>query len=112
MACCVRIAAASVCWVRISATPRPIHGHCGGVLGAKLVVASQRIEDGAELLQSVWVVAGGKTVLEGRTRQVFARVERLRAVGPGLPQVTEVAQELRARGAPVRPDILTVDDAA
>jgi len=81
-------------------------------VGTTLVFVSHNMEDVAELVQRVWVLAGGKTVLQGPTRQVFTQVERLRELGLGLPQVTEVAHELRARGAPVRPDIITVDEAA
>jgi ABC-type uncharacterized transport system ATPase subunit len=76
------------------------------------VFVSHNMEDVAELVQRIWVLAGGKTVFQGATREVFTQVERLRELGLGIPQVTEVAYELRARGVSVRPDIVTVREAA
>jgi ABC-type uncharacterized transport system ATPase subunit len=75
------------------------------------VFVSHNMEDVAELVQRIWVLAGGTTVLHGVTREVFAQVERLRELGLGIPQVTEVAYELRKRGIAVRPDIVTVREA-
>ena len=79
--------------------------------GTTLVFVSHNMEDMAELVERVWVLAGGKTVLQGETRKVFTQVERLRELGLGIPQVTEVAYELRKRGVRVRPDIITVGEA-
>jgi energy-coupling factor transport system ATP-binding protein len=80
--------------------------------GTTLVFVSHNMEDVAELVQRVWVLAGGKTVLQGETRSVFTEVDQLRELGLGIPQVTEAAHELRARGVDVRPDIISVDEAA
>jgi energy-coupling factor transport system ATP-binding protein len=93
---------------QILETLRRLHDEAG----TTLVFVSHNMEDVAELVQRVWVLAGGKTVLRGETREVFTQVERLRELGLGIPQVTEVAYELRARGVDVRRDILTVDEAA
>jgi energy-coupling factor transport system ATP-binding protein len=93
---------------RILQTLRTLHDEAG----TTLVFVSHNMEDVAELVQRVWVLAGGKTVLHGETRAVFGQVEGLRELGLGIPQVTEVAHELRARGVDVRPDIITVDEAA
>jgi energy-coupling factor transport system ATP-binding protein len=93
---------------QILATLRSLHEEAG----TTLVFVSHNMEDVAELVQRVWVLAGGKTVLRGETREVFTAVRQLRELGLGIPQVTEVAHELRARGVQVRPDIITVDEAA
>jgi energy-coupling factor transport system ATP-binding protein len=93
---------------QVLATLRALHDEAG----TTLVFVSHNMEDVAELVQRVWVLAGGKTVLHGETRRVFTEVARLRELGLGIPQVTEVAHELRARGADVRPDIISVDEAA
>ena len=92
---------------QVLAALRSLHDEAG----TTLVFVSHNMEDVAELVQRVWVLAGGKTVLQGDTRQVFTEVERLRGLGLGIPQVTEVAHELRARGVRVRPDIIGVDEA-
>ena len=89
-------------------TLRAIHQDAG----TTLVFVSHNMEEVAELVQRVWVLAGGKTVLHGETRRVFTEVERLRELGLGIPQVTEVAHDLRGRGVPVRPDIISVSEAA
>jgi energy-coupling factor transport system ATP-binding protein len=44
-------------------------------------------------------------------RAVFADAPRLASLGLGLPQVTQCAHRLRERGLPVRPDVLTVEEA-
>jgi energy-coupling factor transporter ATPase len=92
---------------QILTTLRTLHA-----AGTSLVVVSHSMEDLGELVDTVWVFAAGKTVLHGAARRVFSEVERLRELGLGTPQVTEVAHELRARGMDVRRDILTVDEAA
>jgi energy-coupling factor transport system ATP-binding protein len=93
---------------QILATLRSLHDEAG----TTLVFVSHNMEDVAELVRRVWVLAAGKTVLQGDTRAVFTQVERLRELGLGIPQVTELAHELNRRGLNVRPDIITVDEAA
>jgi energy-coupling factor transport system ATP-binding protein len=93
---------------QILATLRSLHEEAG----TTLVFVSHNMEDVAELVRRVWVLAAGKTVLQGDTRAVFTQVERLRELGLGIPQVTELAHELNRRGLNVRPDIITVDEAA
>jgi energy-coupling factor transport system ATP-binding protein len=93
---------------QVLATLRALHDEAG----TTLVFVSHNMEDVAELVQRIWVLAGGKTVFHGETREVFTQVDRLRDLGLGNPQVTEVAYELRARGVSVRPDIVTVREAA
>ena len=93
---------------QVLATLRALHDEAG----TTLVFVSHNMEDVAELVQRIWVLAGGKTVFHGETREVFTQVDRLRELGLGIPQVTEVAYELRARGVSVRPDIVTVREAS
>jgi energy-coupling factor transport system ATP-binding protein len=58
------------------------------------------------------VMDGGRMLMQGPPRQVFARADELRAVGLAVPQVTEVAQRLRARGVDLPPAVLTVEELA
>lgn len=58
----------------------------------------------------VMVMESGKVVLSGTPRQVFAQVERLKEIGLDVPQVTELAHQLRQRGFDLPADVLTVEE--
>ena len=49
----------------------------------------------------VIVLAEGRTALEGTPREIFAMPERLRELELDVPQVTDIAHRLRARGLDV-----------
>ncbi|CAN5119797.1 energy-coupling factor transporter ATPase [soil metagenome] len=80
--------------------------------GTAVVIVSHDMDVVAELARRVWVLAGGRTVLRGSVREVFARVEELRELGLGIPQVCELAFELRRTGRKIRADVLTADELA
>ena len=46
----------------------------------------------------VYVMDHGKVVMQGRPREVFKDVERLKEYRLDVPQVTELAYELRKQG--------------
>ncbi len=79
--------------------------------GMTLVFVSSNMEDVAELVDRVYVMAEGRMVLSGATREVFAQPQLLARYGLGVPPVTEVMHELRARGKPVKVGVLTVAEA-
>jgi energy-coupling factor transport system ATP-binding protein len=60
----------------------------------------------------VVVLAEGQIALEGEPRTLFARPERLRELELDVPQVTEIAARLRARGVDVGVVPLTVNELA
>lgn len=80
--------------------------------GMAVVIVSHDMDVVAELARRVWVLADGRTVLRGTVREVFARVDELRELRLGIPQVSELADELRRAGRQVRADVLTVDELA
>jgi energy-coupling factor transport system ATP-binding protein len=53
-------------------------------------------------------MASGRITLSGSTREVFARRDELRRYGLDVPQVTQVAHELEARGIKLEHLPLTV----
>lgn len=55
----------------------------------------------------VVVMDGGKVVMEGNPRNIFSRVEELKALRLNVPQVTELAHELRKKGLPIKEGILS-----
>lgn len=60
----------------------------------------------------VIVMDKGKVVMQGTPREVFSRIEELKAYRLDVPQVTELAYELKKEGIPLPDGILTVDEFA
>ena len=60
----------------------------------------------------IFVMDGGKVAMQGTPREVFARVEELRALHLDVPQVTLLAHELRRRGLALPAGILTKEELA
>ena len=56
------------------------------------------------------VMNDGSVAMEGTPRQVFSRVEEIKALGLDVPPMAELAQALRDRGLPLPEGILTVSD--
>ncbi|MBR5579381.1 MAG: energy-coupling factor transporter ATPase [Lachnospiraceae bacterium] len=58
----------------------------------------------------VFVMDQGKVVLQGTPREIFTRVEELRKLRLDVPQVTELAYELKKAGLDVPEGILTKEE--
>ncbi|MFA5537237.1 MAG: energy-coupling factor transporter ATPase [Bacillota bacterium] len=58
----------------------------------------------------VIVMEDGKIVLEGKPREVFAQVSKLKELRMDVPQMTELASLLRQRGVDLPKDILSVEE--
>ena len=58
----------------------------------------------------VYVLDGGKVVIDGTPREVFSQVDRLKELRLDVPQVTEVAYELAKAGVPLKAGILTSEE--
>ena len=58
----------------------------------------------------VYVMDAGKVVMQGNPKAVFSRVDRLRELRLDVPQVTELAYELKKSGLPLSDGILTMDE--
>lgn len=54
----------------------------------------------------VFVMDGGKLVMEGTPRHVFSQVDKLKSLRLDVPQVTELAYELKKAGLPVKDGII------
>ena len=54
----------------------------------------------------VFVMDGGKLVMEGTPRQVFSQVDKLKSLRLDVPQVTALAYELKKAGLPVKDGII------
>ncbi len=60
----------------------------------------------------VIVMDQGKILMQGTPREIFSRVEELKAHRLDVPQVTMLAHELRKSGLPIPEGILTVEELA
>ena len=66
--------------------------------------------DEAVKADRVVVIDEGNIILDGTPKEVFRNVEQLKSVGLDVPQVTELAYELRKEGIDIPDDILTEDE--
>ena len=58
----------------------------------------------------VFVMDGGKLVMQGTPREIFSEVEKLKELRLDVPQVTLLAYELRKSGVDLPKGILTTDE--
>lgn len=80
--------------------------------GTTLVFVSPNMEEMASVVNRIYVMEDGRTVMNGTTREVFAQPEALRLYGMGVPQVSAVANALARDGVPMPRTPLTVAEAA
>ena len=79
--------------------------------GVTIILVSHNMDHVAELAETIHIIVGGQSVLNGAARQIFSQPGLLRDYGLEVPQVTRVMHGLRARGKEVRADLLTVREA-
>lgn len=58
----------------------------------------------------VYVMDNGHIEMEGTPREIFSRVEELKALRLSVPQVTQLGYELKKKGLPLPDGILTIDE--
>ena len=58
----------------------------------------------------VYVMDDGKIVLEGKPKEVFSQVDELKKLRLDVPQVTELAYELKKEGLDLPDGVLTIDE--
>lgn len=76
-----------------------------------LILVSHSMEDVAKLVDRLVVLYKGAVEMQGSPREVFRQAERLREIGLGIPQVTELMGRLREKGFAIDETVLTVDEA-
>ncbi len=59
---------------------------------------------------NVFVMDSGKVVMQGYPREIFSQVEKLKKYRLDVPQVTELAYELKQEGIPLTDGILTIEE--
>lgn len=66
--------------------------------------------DEAAQADRILVMNEGRLVMSGKPKEIFSQTEQLKAFHLDVPQVAELAAELRKRGVPVPADVITVDE--
>ena len=76
----------------------------------KTIIHITHFMDEAIEADRVIVIEEGKIVMQGMPREIFSQVDELRRLGLDVPQMTELAHELKLEGIGLREDILTVEE--
>lgn len=79
--------------------------------GNTVLLVSHSMEDVAKFATKVLVLNDTGVLLYGTVDEVFSRAEEIRAIGLGIPQITQVFRALRQRGYPVSDTVYTVAQA-
>lgn len=78
--------------------------------GTTVVMVSHSMDEVAENVDRIVVLANAGVVMSGTPHEVFSRARELMDVGLNVPQVTQVAMELVKQGVSVDPAVYTVAD--
>ncbi|TFZ41846.1 energy-coupling factor transporter ATPase [Soehngenia longivitae] len=76
----------------------------------KTIVLITHYMDEAVMADRVMVLNEGENVLMGTPREIFTQVETLKKLGLDVPQVTELAYELRKEGFDIRKDCIIIEE--
>lgn len=79
--------------------------------GMTIILITHYMEEVIEA-DRIFVMDEGKVVMEGRPREIFAQVERLKELRLDVPQVTELSWRLKKAGLPLPDCVLTVEEFA
>ena len=78
--------------------------------GVTVVMVSHSMDEVAENVDRIIVLANAGVVMSGTPHQVFSRAQELLDVGLNVPQVTQVAMALVRQGVEIDPAVYTVAD--
>ena len=79
--------------------------------GITVVLITHHMNEAMEADRAI-VMNRGRVAMDGTPREVFARVEELRALGLAAPDTVELLYELRSRGIDIPLDAMTVEECA
>lgn len=74
--------------------------------GITVLLITHYMEEAIEA-DRIIVMDDGRIVMDGQPREIFSRVKELKSHGLDVPQVTELAEELREAGMPLTDGILS-----
>lgn len=76
-----------------------------------IIMVSHSMEEVATLAKRMLVMNHGKIAMDGTPRELFVQGDKLERLSLTTPQVTKVMEALKARGANVRTDAITLEEA-
>lgn len=76
----------------------------------KTIIHITHYMDEAVEADRVLVMEQGQIVMEGTPKEIFSQVEKVKGLGLDVPQVTELAYELRKEGINIPGEILTIEE--
>ena len=77
--------------------------------GITIILITHNMEEAVEADRIV-VMDSGKIVMEGKPKEIFRNVPVMKKIGLDVPQVTELAYELKQNGINIGSDILTINE--
>lgn len=78
-------------------------------LGITIITITHYMNEAAEA-DRIIVMDKGEIRLQGTPREIFQNVEEIRKMGLDVPQMTELAFELKKEGISINKDILSIDE--
>ncbi len=76
----------------------------------KTIVLITHYMDEAVQGDRIMIMNQGQIVMEGNPRDIFSKVEEVKKLGLDVPQVTELAYELRESGIDIKSDVLSIEE--
>ena len=78
--------------------------------GYTIILVSHSMEEVAQYANRLIVIDSGKIAMDGSPRQLFVEnSDKLKSLGLGVPQVTELMNAIRLRGYSVNCNVITVE---
>lgn len=77
--------------------------------GKTIILITHYMEEAA-ISDRVVVMEDGKMVLSGTPREVFSQVDKIKGLGLDVPQVTELAYELKKDGIEISTEVLNIEE--
>ncbi len=75
------------------------------------ILVSHNMNDIAALSDKILVMENGGLAMEGSPAEIFAESRKLKGMGLGVPEITDILVRLKDRGFDIRQDIFDVDEA-
>lgn len=76
-----------------------------------IILVSHSMEDVAKLAKRIIVMNDAKVYMDGTPREIFKREDELVKAGLGIPQITSFMRKLKKKGADIKDDCITVEEA-
>lgn len=77
--------------------------------GVTIILITHYMEE-VVFADDVYIMDKGNIVMHGTPREVFSQVEKLKSYHLDVPQITDLAHELKKRGVGIPDGILTIDE--